>query len=66
MDRKKSWREVDQIIQVLNTACTFLDFKDDAEFRHRLVVDQERTQEAIEEAAAEMEKLKSLSKSSSK
>lgn len=29
MDRKKSWEQVDQIIKILNTGTTFLDFPAD-------------------------------------
>jgi hypothetical protein len=41
MDKKKTWEQVDQIILVLNTGCSFLDFPFEKDLGKFLLQDPE-------------------------
>ena len=40
MDKKKTWEQVDEIVQVLDTACTYLDFPDQQKDASKFMIRQ--------------------------
>ena len=41
MDKKKTWQQVNEIIQVLDVACTYLDFPDNKDVNKLLIRDRQ-------------------------